>query len=100
MFVFSNLIHSVAYILGILLDMLFWAVIIRVLLSWANADPANGLVRAVMAVTEPILKPFRRLLPPYRVGGWDLSPLFAIVAIKFLQSFLIPTLHQLGDRWV
>jgi len=98
MFVFANLIHALARLLDLVLDVLFWGIILRVILSWADASPMNGLVRIVTAVTEPLLRPFRRLLPPYRMGGWDLSPLLACLAIKFIQSFLIPTLHQWAGR--
>jgi YggT family protein len=98
MFVMANLIHALTVILELLLNLMLWVIIIRVILSWANADPMNGLVRVVTALTEPVLKPFRRMLPPYKTGGWDLSPLFACIAIIFLQNFLVPTLRQLAGR--
>lgn len=98
MFVLSNLVRSVADLIHWTLDVYFWVVVLRVVFSWVNADPSNGLVRAVTALTEPALRPFRRLLPPYRMGGWDLSPLLLCLAIKFIQSFLGPTLHQWASR--
>ncbi len=98
MFVIANFIHSLTNILSFLMDAYVWVLIIRVVMSWVAADPTNSLVRAIVALTEPVLAPFRRILPPFKTGGWDLSPLLAVLAIKFLQSFLVPTLHQLADR--
>lgn len=98
MFVIGNLVRAAADILGILMEVFFWILVVRVVLSWAGADPYNGFVRFVTSVTEPVLRPLRRLLPPHKTGGWDLSPLLAVVVIMFLQRFLVPTLHQLASR--
>jgi YggT family protein len=98
MFVLANLINAIAQLSGILLELFFWAIVLRIVLSWANADPSNGLVRAVAAVTEPVLRPLRRLVPPYRMGGWDLSPLLACLAIYFVKLFLVSSLKDWADR--
>jgi YggT family protein len=45
-------------------------------------------VRFLYRTTEPILRPFRRILPPGRTGGIDLSPKLAILLIVFLEYFL------------
>lgn len=98
MFVIGNLIHACADILRFVLELYFWILLVRVVLSWANADPMNGLVRFVEAATEPVLRPLRRLCPPFKTGGWDLSPLLAAVVIMFLQRFLVPTLHAWANH--
>ena len=56
-----------------------WIVIIAALVSWVNPDPRNPIVRFLYGVTEPLFRPFRRLVPPSRTGGIDLSPLFVIL---------------------
>ena len=66
-----------------------WIVIIAALISWVNPDPRNPIVRFLYGVTEPLFRPFRRLLPPSRTGGIDLSPLFVILVI-----FLRVPLHR------
>lgn len=98
MFVIANLISAVASLLNWILSALIVVIIVRALLSWVNADPYNGLVRAIQTIAEPFLKPFRRFLPPWRLHGLDLSPLFAVLALGTLRAFLIPTLFQLADR--
>jgi YggT family protein len=70
------------------LHALQWIVIIAALISWVNPDPRNPIVRFLYTVTEPLFRPFRRLLPPSRTGGIDLSPIFVILAIFLLSRFL------------
>jgi YggT family protein len=53
-----------------------------------NPDPRNPIVQFLYRSTEPILRPFRRLLPPGRTGGIDFSPLLVILAIIFIRTFL------------
>lgn len=98
MFVLSNLLTAIAEILGLVIDAMEVVIVIRVILSWANADPYNGFVQAIQAVTEPLLGPLRRLLPPWRLRGLDLSPIFALLALIFTRKFLIATLLGLAAR--
>jgi YggT family protein len=73
-------------------------ILIRVVLSWANADPYNQFVRAVTIISEPFLAPFRKILPPWKLGGLDLSPVFALIVLYFVRDFTIPTLFDLATR--
>ncbi|HEY4228988.1 MAG TPA: YggT family protein [Thermoanaerobaculia bacterium] len=66
-----------------------WIVIIAALISWVNPDPRNPIVRFLHAVTEPLFRPFRKLLPPYRTGNIDFSPLFVILIIFLVSRFLV-----------
>ena len=97
MFVASNLIYAVATILDYLLTALNWLIIIRALLSWVSPDPLNPLVQFLYAVTEPLLAPFRRILPSYAIG-FDFSPVFALLLIWFLKLFLVRTLFGIAMR--
>ena len=98
MFVLSHLITASAEVLDWIFAFLEIVIFIRVLLSWANADPYNQLVRMVHAVTEPLLAPLRRLWPPWRLNGLDLSPIFAFLALLFARRFLIGTLMEIAAR--
>jgi len=71
------------------LQALQWIVIIAALISWVNPDPRNPIVRFLHAVTEPLFRPFRKLLPPYRTGNIDFSPLFVILIIFLVSRFLV-----------
>ena len=84
MFIPSNFISAIAHILDILLNALYWVILIRVLISWVNPDPQNMIVQFLYKVTEPILEPFRRILPLNLRFGIDLSPLIVFLLIIFL----------------
>ena len=62
------------------LNMFFFVVLVRVILSWVAPHTYNPVSALLATVAEPILRPFRRLLPP--LGGLDLSPIFAIVLLQ------------------
>lgn len=66
-----------------------WIVIIAALVSWVSPDPRNPIVRFLWGVTEPIFRPFRRLVPPSRTGGIDLSPLLVLLIIFLLIRFMV-----------
>lgn len=71
----------------ILLTVLSWAILIRILLSWIpNMDQGHPAVRLLNQITDPVLEPARRLIPP--IGGLDLSPIIVILAIQLLQQLL------------
>lgn len=95
MFVVNNFMMSIAQLLDFLLTAYMWIIIGRVVISWVNADPYNPIVRFLYEATEPVLGRIRRVLP-LSFGGIDFSPMILILAIMFLQSFLIQTLKQLA----
>jgi YggT family protein len=95
MFVISNFLVAIAKILNIALSLYMWIVIGRAIISWVNPDPYNPIVKFLNAVTEPVLYPIRKKIP-INLGGIDFSPILVILAIIFLQSFLVKTLMQLA----
>jgi YggT family protein len=97
MFIFGNLVLAVANVLDILLDVYKWIVIIAAIISWVNPDPYNPIVRFLYSVPEPVLRPIRRLIGG-RLGPIDISPLIVILAIIFIQKFLISSLIELGYK--
>jgi YggT family protein len=96
MFIFGNLLDAIASILDIVLTLYMWIVIITALLSWVNPDPYNPIVRFLHAVTEPVLRPIRRVIG-YGIGI-DFSPMVVILGILFVKYFLIATLRDLAIR--
>jgi YggT family protein len=74
------------------LDIYSWIIIAAALISWVSPDPRNPVVIFLRRVTEPVLGPIRRLLPPWKTGGLDLSPLVALIAIWFTEWVILPNL--------
>ncbi len=91
----DNIIIGIAKVLEIVLELYMWVIIIRALISWVNPDPYNPIVQILTRLTEPVLRPIRKLVPPYKVG-LDFSPLIAILIIIFLQYALIKNLYRLA----
>ncbi len=95
MFVAGQLLYAVAMVVRYVLEAYMWIIIIRALISWVNADPWNPIVRFLHQVTEPVLRPIRRMLPATPI---DFSPVIAILGIYFLQMFLVPVLLRAAAR--
>ncbi len=96
MFILGNLLIALANVLDICLTVYSFIIIAAALISWVKADPHNPLVRFLYRVTEPVLKPVRKLLPfslPI-----DISPIVVLLLIYFTQTFLIQTLIELGYK--
>jgi YggT family protein len=76
----TQLISTLIYIETVL-------ILVRVALSWfPGIDPWNPLVRVLRALVDPVLRPFRRILPTF--GGIDFSPVLAIIVLTWLGSFV------------
>ena len=97
MFVIGYLLMAVAKILGLVLNLFLWIVVARAVLSWVSPDPYNPIVRFIHNVTEPVLYRIRSIIP-VNFGGIDFSPILVIIAIVFLQTFLVQSLIQLATR--
>jgi len=95
MFVAREFLLAIAWLVEYLLWAYMWVIIIRALISWVNPDPGNPIVRVLYQVTEPVLRPIRRRLP---MTGIDFSPIIVILAIMFLQRFLVPVLVNAAYR--
>jgi YggT family protein len=97
MFIAGNFLDAIAGILNYVLWAYWWIIIIRAVISWVNPDPWNPIVQFLHRVTEPVLAPIRRRLPTHR-WGIDISPLVAILAIYFVQQFLVASIRDLAWR--
>lgn len=71
------------------LSLYTWVIVIRALISWVSPDPYNPIVQILHKLTEPVLKPLRRLLPPRVTGGLDVSPILAILLIQLVRYTII-----------
>jgi YggT family protein len=87
-------------IANLLLDILFWIIIIQVILSWLLAfhvlNIHSGGVRAFVValdrITAPLYRPIRRILPDF--GGIDFSPLVILILIQVIKRLLAGVVAQ------
>jgi YggT family protein len=68
------------------LNLFFFATLIRIILSWVAPGNYNPITALLTTLSEPILRPFRRIIPSF--GGLDISPIFAILLLQAAVIFL------------
>jgi YggT family protein len=90
------IVQAIATVIDIVLSAYFWVVIISALLSWVNPDPYNPVVRFLRGVTEPVFYKIRSWIPFAVVGGFDLSPIVVLLAIKVCQIVVVGNLMRLA----
>ena len=93
--VISTFIQALAQILSMVINIYIWVVIIAALISWVRPDPYNPLVQILYKLTEPLYARIRRLIPTI-IGGVDLTPILVILALKFIDLFLVQLLFSLA----
>jgi YggT family protein len=86
---YGNLLAALARILHIILMIYLWIVIFRAILSWVHVPSLYPILVVLYRLTEPALAPVRRLVPPRRLGGLDISPIIVCLAILFVDSFVV-----------
>ncbi len=89
----SLVVVAMGQLLELLYNILFYSILISVVLSWVAPRGYNPAVKLLNDLTDPILGFFRRFLPP--MGGIDLSPLVALIALQFFKMAIMPLLQQL-----
>ena len=80
--------------MGILIPAVNWfftllwlAVLARVIFSWIRPDPYSPFVRIIVQITDPILVPLRRVIPP--LGMIDITPMVALIGLSFIQQVVV-----------
>jgi len=90
-------------ILEVLLDVLWWIIVVQAIMSWLLAfnvinlynDTVRAIWQALEKITDPIYRPIRRVMPNF--GALDLSPLVVLLIIFILSTRVIPYFaYQLG----
>jgi len=84
--VFLLLAWSVLGVLGLLVNIYFFALLAMIILSWVAAGSRHPAIYLLYQITEPVMAPFRKVLPP--MGGLDLSPILVFVLINIIQIAL------------
>lgn len=86
-FILQLLVWSMIGVTSLFLKVFFFALIISVILSWVAPGSYNPGAQLVNQICEPLLAPFRKLLPS--LGGLDISPIFAFITINLIDRFVI-----------
>lgn len=87
---------SVAELLNLLLNIFLIAILVQVVMSWISPNTHNPATVLLHRLTEPVLAPARRIIPP--ISGIDLSPLVVLVVFQLIKFLLIAPLVDLGHR--
>jgi len=99
MFVFGNLLRGIAVVLNLFLEVYFYVMLGRAIISWVDANPYNPIVRFLYQATEPPLRAIRSMLPMrLRYFPIDISFLILLALIYFLQIAVVGTLLELSYR--
>lgn len=78
-------------LIDIIFQILYLALLIRVILSWIPHSEGHPLVHYIYRLTDPMLKPFQNLIPTWKVGI-DLSPIFAFLALSIVKKIVFQIL--------
>ncbi|NQV87550.1 MAG: YggT family protein [Woeseiaceae bacterium] len=73
---------SLTKLIVLTINLFVYAIIISIVISWIAPGRYSPIAAIVATISEPVLRPFRRIIPP--VGGFDISPIFAIIALTAL----------------
>ncbi|MBO8143651.1 MAG: YggT family protein [Thermodesulfobacterium sp.] len=73
-------------LVDLFLTIYVWIIIARAIISWVNPYPYHPVVRFLYRVTEPVLAPLRRIIPP--IAGIDITPAIVIFIIFVIQNLL------------
>ncbi|MBN1574287.1 MAG: YggT family protein [Deltaproteobacteria bacterium] len=86
-------VYAVAMMLNMIINVIIFIVVVRAILSWISPDPRNPIVFSIYVLSEPFLRPVKRIIPS--VGTIDLSPLVVILIMVLLKIVLINPLFAL-----
>jgi len=81
---------SLYSIVNVMFEVYTFLIIAEVLMSWVPHDRYHPVFRFIEEVTEPVLRPFRRLIPV--VGGIDFSPIVALMAVELVRRVILSLL--------
>ena len=85
------LVWSIPELVELVINIFLFAVLIQVILSWINPGSYNPATDLLYSLTEPVMRPARRLLPP--MSGLDLSPMLVMIGLVLLKMLLLPPLR-------
>ncbi|MFV0482197.1 MAG: YggT family protein [Campylobacteraceae bacterium] len=91
--ILQNFLIALADTISIAVNIYIWIIIISALISWVQPNPYNPVVQFLYKLTAPVYRLVKRFIPTV-IGGIDLSPIVIILALQFLNIFLVGTLRS------
>ncbi len=85
---------SLVLVLGMLIKIYFWSLLIMIIASWIAPGSMHPALVLINQLCEPVMKPFRKLLPP--MGGLDLSPILVFLSLQVLSVVVQHLAQQVG----
>ena len=90
----ATLVLAIGSFISVLLTLYFWLIVARIILSFLNPDTYHPAVPLLGQLTEPLLRPLRRILP--HTGAFDFSPLLATLIIVLARVLVVAPINDLG----
>jgi len=84
------LIWSAISLLGLLVSFYYWGTIIMIIASWVAPHSNNPGLTLLHQIIEPVMAPFRKILPP--LGMLDLSPIIFFMVLHIIRGYILPAL--------
>jgi len=91
-----EIVMASAQVVDLVFNLYIFIIIGRAIISWVNADPYNPIVRFLHSATDPVFYRVRRVLPMV-FGGFDLTPIFLLIVLTFLQRVSTAAMVQLAN---
>jgi YggT family protein len=88
---FGPVLWAIPELVELLINIYLFSILIQVILSWVNPGQYNPATALLYSLTEPLMRPAQKLLPP--MGGIDLSPMLVMIGLILLKMLLIPPLQ-------
>jgi YggT family protein len=90
---FPALAWSIPELISLFINVFLFAILIQVIISWVNPGGYNPIIGLLNSITEPLLGPARRIVPP--ISGLDLSPMLVMIGLMLLKMLLLPPIQLL-----
>ncbi len=90
------ILQAIPGLLELVLNIFLFSILIIVILSWVSPGGYNPAIGLLQSLTEPVMRPVRRMLPP--MGGLDLSPMAVMIALVLLKMLLLPPLEAIARQ--
>lgn len=91
------LIWSFGEIFALTINLFFYAILMTVILSWVAPMSNSPITPILYRLTEPLMRPVRRLIPP--IGGFDITPIPVMITLQLLKILIADPLTQMGFQF-